>query len=90
MRRILDVKYKKDDINEVMTKQFQKHLPATEHHRLLHIMNKFEDLFDGKLGTWNTTLVDLELKDDAKPVCSRPYLLPKLHKAMFKKRLKDS
>ena len=56
MRIILDVKYKKADINEVMTKQCQNHLNATEHHRLLQLLKKFEDLFDGTLGTWNTTL----------------------------------
>ena len=29
MRRILDVKYEKAELNEVMTKQYQKHLTAT-------------------------------------------------------------
>ena len=79
MRRILDVKYKKADLNEVMNKQCQKHLTATEHHALLQLLNKFEDLFDGTLGTWNTTPVYLELKDDVKPVCSQPYPVPKVH-----------
>ena len=69
MRRIIDTKYKKADLNKVMTEQCQ-HLTDIEHHRLLHILNKFEDLFDGMLGTCKTTLVDLELKDNAKPVCS--------------------
>ena len=46
-------------------------------------MKKSEDLFDGTLGTWNTTPVELELKDNAKPMCSRPYPVPKLHKTMF-------
>ena len=31
-------------------------------------LKKFEDLFYGMLDTWNTTPVDLELKDDAKHV----------------------
>ena len=39
MRRILDVKYKKADLNEVMTKQCQKHLTTKEFHRLLQILN---------------------------------------------------
>ena len=79
MRRILDVKYKKDDLNEFMTKQCQKLLTATERHALLQLLNKFEYLFDGTLGTWNTTPVYLELKGDVKPVCSQPYILPKVH-----------
>ena len=84
MCRTLDVKYKKSDLNDVMTKQFQ-HITATERHRLLHLLNKFEYLFDGTLGTWNTTRVDLEFKDNAKPLCSQPYTVPKLHKTTFKK-----
>ena len=84
MHRILYAKYKKVDLNKVMTKKCQ-HLTATESHRLLHHLNNFEDMFDGTLGTWNTTPVNLELKDKAKPVCSRPYPLPKLPKAMLTK-----
>ena len=41
---ILDAKYKKADLSEVMTKQCQKHLTATQHHALLKVLNKFEDL----------------------------------------------
>ena len=33
------------------------------------MISKFEDMFDGALGTWNTTPVYLELKDDRKTVC---------------------
>ena len=51
MRIILDVKYKNSDLNEVMTKKCQKYLTATERHRLLKLLKKFEDLFDGTLGT---------------------------------------
>ena len=41
-----------------MTEQCQ-HLTATESHRLLHLINKFEDMFYGTLGTWNTAPVNL-------------------------------
>ena len=64
MRRILDVKYKKDDLNKVTTKQCQ-HLTAIELHRRLHLLNKLEDMFGGTLGIWKTTTVYLELKDAA-------------------------
>ena len=50
-----------------MTEQCQK-LNPSEQEIPLNILNKFEDLFDGTLGTWNTAQVDLKLKDDAKPV----------------------
>ena len=83
MHGILFVKYERADLNDVMTKQCQKHLTNIEYDRLLQIMKKSEDLFDGTLGTWNTTPVELELKDNAKPMCSRPYPAPKLHKMVF-------
>ena len=70
MCRILDAKYEKADLNEVITKQHQRHLTTTEYDRLLQVLKKFEDLFDGTLGTWNTNPAEFELKDDAKPVCS--------------------
>ena len=45
-------------------------------------------MFNCTLDTWNTTPVHLELKDDAKLVCSRPYPVPKVHEAMFKKEVR--
>ena len=51
-------------------------------------MRKFESLSDGTLGTWKIPLVNLDLKDDATPVCSRPYPVPRVHEAMFRKEAK--
>ena len=36
---------------------------------------------------WNTVLVDLELKDDAKPVLSLPYPVLKMNEAMFREEI---
>ena len=58
---------------------------TAEHYRLLKFLRKFEDMFNGTLGKWNTTPVDLELKDNTKPVCSKTCTVPRLHEAMFKK-----
>ena len=44
-------------------------------------------MFVGTLGTWKTTPVDLELKDEANPVCSQPYSVQELHKAMSRKEV---
>ena len=84
MRRIIDANYEKADLNKVMTEQCQ-HVNTPERYRLLNILKKSEYLFDGTLGMWNTTPIDLELKDDAKPVCSRTYPVPRVHEAMFRK-----
>ena len=40
------------------------------------------------MGTCNTTPEDLVLKDNTKPVCSRPYPVPRVHRAMLKKEVK--
>jgi hypothetical protein len=39
------------------------HLDNTEQRQLLKLQQKFEDLFEGTLGTWKTDPVDLELID---------------------------
>ena len=40
MRRILNSKYIKADLNKILTKKYQ-HLTAIESHRLLHLLEKF-------------------------------------------------
>ena len=67
-----------------MDKQCQQ-LKPNESYRILTLLQKFKDMIGGNLGTWNTSLVDLELKCNVKPVCSRPYPVPRVQKAMFKK-----
>jgi hypothetical protein len=47
------------------------HFDKTEQRHLLKLLQKFEDLFDGTLGTWKTDPVDLELIDPkVKPTVS--------------------
>jgi hypothetical protein len=53
-------------------------LSLEEQNQLLKLLQKFEHLFDGTLGSWNADPVDLELKDpECKPYHARPY--PVLH-----------
>ena len=42
-------------------------------------------MFDGTLGTCITYRVDFQLKENVKPICSRPYPVPKVHKEIFKR-----
>ena len=44
--------------------------------------------FGGTLGTCKTAPTDLELKDDAKPVCLQPYPVPSVKDAIFKEEVK--
>jgi hypothetical protein len=49
------------------------------------LLHKFESLFDGTLGTWNTEPIDLELKDpEAQPYHVRPYSVPQSQEAKLK------
>ena len=84
---ILDAKYKKANLNKVMTKICQ-YLNAEERKILLILSRKFEDMLDGTLDTWNTTPVYLKLNGDTKLVCPLPYPVLRVHKAMFRKEAK--
>ena len=45
-------------------------------------------MFNGTLGTWNTTMLDSELKDNENTVCLRPYPIARVDEAIKKKQLK--
>ena len=61
----------------------------TQHNDLLKLLQKFEELFEGKLGTWKTDTVESYLKEDVKPICLRPYPVPTVHEEMFKKEVES-
>ena len=45
-----------------------QHRTVTQRNELLKLLQKFEYLFDGTLGTWKTAPVDFKLKDNVKPI----------------------
>jgi hypothetical protein len=51
---------------------------------LLSLLHKYQHLFDGLLGTWNSKPYNIELKPNAKPYYSRPFPVPKIHEATLK------
>ena len=51
--------------------------------KFIKLLQTFEELFDGTLGTWKTDPVDFELKENPKQICSRPYPEPKVHDEIF-------
>ena len=52
MKRILDAKYYKADIKTIT--ESSTHLDIQERNKLYTLLNKYEYLFDGNLGTWQT------------------------------------
>eukprot|EP00956_Cyclotella_meneghiniana_P016093 scaffold25194_cov46-Cyclotella_meneghiniana.AAC.2 len=53
--QILDAKYEKADLPDIVENQCQ-HLDAHQRKLLLDLLLEFEDLFDGTLGIWDTSL----------------------------------
>ena len=84
--KILDAKYEKADLNAVVADNC-KHLSVPDQEKLLKLLTKFEDLFDGTLGDWDTEPVSLKLKEGAKPYHGRPFPTPKAHKETLKKEV---
>ena len=82
----MDAKYEKADLNAVLADNC-KHLSVPDHEKLLKLLTKFEDLFDGTLGDWDTEPVSLKLKEGAKPYHGRPFPTPKAHKETLKKEV---
>ena len=79
----LDVKYKKAYLIKLMKDQFQR-LTETKRNEWLKLLQKSEELFEETLVIWKTDPVELELKMDEKPICSRPCTVPEVYKEMLK------
>jgi hypothetical protein len=77
--QILDAKYKKVDLQAIVRDNC-KHLSADQQKRLLQLLKKYESLFDGTLGDWNTKLVSFQLKEGVSPYHGRAFPVPKVHK----------
>ena len=63
----------------------QSHLSRQEQASLLALMQKHEDLFEGKLGTWNCEPADIELKPGSKPFRGKPHRVPQAYLDQTKK-----
>ena len=51
----------------------------TQQKNLLHLLQKYETLFDGTLGTWKGFSYDIALKEGATPYHGRPYAIPRAY-----------
>ena len=81
---IIESKYTPADLSKIVEEC--THLEKGEQKQLLRLLQKYEDLFDGSLGTWKTAPIQLELKDpNVKPYHAKPYPVPHSQE----QRLKD-
>ena len=59
-----------------------------EQKELLKLLQQYEPLFDGTLGTWKTDPIELELKDhECKPYHAKPYPVPHLQEKLLKEEI---
>jgi len=84
--KILDSKYEKADLREVANKQ--THLSKNDQDILHNTLKKYEHLFDGTLGEWNTEPVSFQFKEDVVPPSQTPYSTPRVHRETFRKELR--
>ncbi len=83
--KILDNDYKNADIKTVV--ESQEHLSKEEQKKLLEVLMKYEDLFDGTLGAWTHPDYKIELKEGVKPYHARSFPVPKVHYETLKKEV---
>jgi hypothetical protein len=75
IQNVIESKYTPADLNKIVEEC--THLEKDKQKQLLILLQKFEELFDGSLGTWKTDPINLELKDpNVKPFHAKPYPVP--------------
>jgi hypothetical protein len=55
--KILDAKYEKANLRAITKEECLNHLSATEKHKLLKLLQEFEELFEGTLGDWDIVIL---------------------------------
>ncbi len=86
--KILDAKYKKTDVVEVV--KGLTHLNAHQKADLPWVLEENDKMIDGTLGVYPHKKVHIDIDPNAKPVHSRPYLVPWIHLKTFKKGTQPS
>ena len=85
-QRILESKYEKVDIEEVI--DAQQHLDQEDKQSLRRVLQQHVKLFDGKVGRYPHKQMDLELIEGAQPVHLKAYSVPRIHYEVFRNELK--
>ena len=83
---ILDATYEKADLPKVIRENCS-HLKSSEQAKLLKLLQKYEELFDGTLGDFQTDPVRFNLNLGAKPYHRKSFPIPHAQKAVFKREV---
>ena len=84
--QILDAHYEKANLVETISKNCS-HLSKNKQNKIINLLKKYEELFDGTLGDMNTSPVHLEIKKGAIPKHHKPFPVLKIHEMTLKKEL---
>jgi hypothetical protein len=82
---MLDAKYEYTAVRQVIDEL--THLNMHQKADLLQVLEKHQKMFDGTLGVYPHKKFHIDIDPDAKPVHARPYPVPRVHLATFKKEL---
>ena len=85
IKKILDAKYTKVNLEELIPTL--KHLNKEKQNKLYLFLKRFENMFDGTLGTYTGSTYRIDLKKDAKPYHARPFPIPRIHEETLKKEV---
>lgn len=77
VKQILDAKYEKANLREVADNA--THLTLDEREKLYALLTKYEELFDGTLGTWSDVKHDIEVRKGAEPYHAKAYPIPQAY-----------
>jgi hypothetical protein len=83
---ILDAKYDKANLPAIV-KDNCSHLTPSQREKLLSLLFKVEELFDGTLGDWKQPPISIKMKEGAKPYHGRPYPIAQIHNATLMKEI---
>ena len=82
-KTIINAKYQKANLQKEIEENCPQ-LNLKQRRELLKLLTKFEELFDGTLGTWKSTKYNIELKEGAKPYHGKAYSIPKAYKRQLR------
>ena len=82
MNCILDAKYSKVDIKTIA--ESSTHLDPQERNELYTLLEKYESLFDGNIGTCHGKNYYIKLKPEEEPYHGKPFPVLRIHELTFK------
>ena len=64
------------DAKEIAYLKNQNHLDDEQKQKLEIVLREFNDLFEGRVGTYTDLEIEFELKPNTKPYCGKLYNIP--------------